>query len=239
MTQSANIQQPQKLDQDGRRRLVTVLLYLGLEMAILFVAAGRLDWTAAWVYTGARLLTLLVFGIWIVRVNPQLINERGRKPDEKTKPWDKVFAAVFVPTLFVTPLVAGLDAGRFGWSSMALGWQLIGFVALIPAMILPYWAMAVNPFLVTTVRLQDERGQYAVSRGPYRWVRHPMYTGMVFMAAGAPLLLGSWWAFVPMAVATVAVVGRTALEDRTLQAELPGYAEFAQRTRYRLLPGIW
>lgn len=99
--------------------------------------------------------------------------------------------------------------------------------------------MAVNPFLVTTVRLQEERGQYVVKSGPYRFVRHPMYTGAVFLALASPLLLGSWWMFVPEGIAAAAIIGRTVLEDRTLQAELSGYAEYARQIRYRLLPGVW
>jgi protein-S-isoprenylcysteine O-methyltransferase Ste14 len=99
--------------------------------------------------------------------------------------------------------------------------------------------MAVNPFLSTVVRIQDDRGHYVVMTGPYRYVRHPMYSAIFIMWPGIALALGSWWALIPAAVIDIIFVIRTALEDRTLQAELPGYAEYAQRTRYRLVPGVW
>jgi len=135
--------------------------------------------------------------------------------------------------------VAGLDAGRFGWSVMPIAVQVAGYIALLFAMAVTYWAMAVNPFLSTIVRIQDDRGQYAVTSGPYRYVRHPMYAMILLMYPGIALLLGSWWALIPAAVIAIVFVIRTALEDQTLQAELPGYAEYAQRTRYRLVPGVW
>jgi protein-S-isoprenylcysteine O-methyltransferase Ste14 len=231
--------QEKKLDKDGKRRFIVIFAMFGVEAAILFLAAGRLDWTAAWVYLGMRILATAVFSVYILRTNPEIINERGRSNPEKTKPWDKVFGAIYAPTLFIAPLVAGLDAVRFGWSSVPLVWQIVGGLLMIPAIVLPYWAMAVNPFLVTTVRLQDERGHYVVNVGPYRYVRHPMYSGVLLLSVAAPLLLGSLWMFVPNAVASLAFIIRTALEDRTLQAELPGYADFTRQTRYRLLPGVW
>jgi protein-S-isoprenylcysteine O-methyltransferase Ste14 len=175
--------------------------------------------------------------VWIIRVNPEIINERGRKP-KNTKRFDKVFAAVYTPLVLLLPLVAGFDF-RWSWSDMALAWRWLGLVALLPAMILPYAAMGVNAYLTTTVRIQEERGHQVVSTGPYRYVRHPMYVGLICMGLGAPLLLGSWWAFLVGVLTTVAAVWRTSREDQTLKAELPGYAAYAQRVRFRLLPGVW
>jgi len=99
--------------------------------------------------------------------------------------------------------------------------------------------MLANRFFSGVVRIQNERGHSVVSDGPYRWVRHPGYAGGFIGDLALPLLLGSAWAFIPAALTAGAVVLRTALEDRTLQAELPGYREYAQRTRFRLLPGVW
>ena len=100
-------------------------------------------------------------------------------------------------------------------------------------------AMLANTFLSTFVRIQDDRGHTTVSSGPYRFVRHPMYAGSLFMFWGIPLLLGSWWALIASGLNMIVLVVRTALEDRMLQAELPGYQEYAQKFRYRLFPGIW
>jgi protein-S-isoprenylcysteine O-methyltransferase Ste14 len=99
--------------------------------------------------------------------------------------------------------------------------------------------MATNPFLSTIVRIQDDRGHYVVTTGPYQYVRHPMYAMILLMWPGIALEMGSWWALIPAAVIVIVFVIRTALEDRTLRAELPGYVEYARRVRYRLIPGVW
>ncbi len=231
--------QPEKvtLNEAGKRRLLVVLGFMVINWVILFVAAGTGRWPAAWLFVALQTAVSLTLGLWVARHNPGVINERGRKSD-KTKGWDKVFALVYAPQLFLLPIVAGLDY-RYGWTAVPLLWQIVGLLILVPAMVLPYWAMYVNNFLVTTVRLQEERGQYVVTSGPYHYVRHPMYIGAILTMLVTPLALGSWWALVPGGTGALAMIVRTALEDKTLQTELPGYVAYAQQTRYRLLPGIW
>jgi protein-S-isoprenylcysteine O-methyltransferase Ste14 len=97
----------------------------------------------------------------------------------------------------------------------------------------------VNTFLSRHVRIQDDRSQQTVTHGPYRWIRHPMYLGVIVLMPGISLVLGSIWALVPGGLIDILFIVRTALEDRTLQAELAGYREYAQNVRYRLFPGIW
>ena len=104
---------------------------------------------------------------------------------------------------------------------------------------LAHWAMLANPFFEKTVRIQEERGHHVATGGPYRFVRHPGYVAFILMGFALPLGVGSAWALVPAGLNAALIVARTALEDRTLRRELPGYAEYAQRTRYRLLPGVW
>jgi protein-S-isoprenylcysteine O-methyltransferase Ste14 len=227
----------QKLETAGKKRIVVVLFYMIAAWVLIFMGAGTFNFAAAWVFAALQLSIFLTVGVRVIRVNPEIINERGRKSD-KTKSWDKIFYVFYALQVILMPLVAGLDY-RFGWSTPVLGWQIVGFVSLIPGFSIPYWAMMVNDFLTTTVRLQEERGHYVVTAGPYRFVRHPMYFGALLGWIGTPLLLGTWWALVPSGIALVAMVVRTALEDKTLQAELPGYAQYAQHVRYKLLPGIW
>ena len=228
-----------RLDVNGRRRIVVILIYMTIEAAVLFAAAGTLAWLNGWALVGLRLLSTLVAGVIIIRINPEVINERGRKKEnDNTKWWDKVFAAVYLPLVVIIPIVAGLDF-RYGWTAVPVALQIASVALLLPAMVLPYWAMAVNRNLETTVRIQDDRGHQVCTDGPYRFVRHPMYLGAVALYLGMPLLLDSWWTAVPTGIALLAVVMRTALEDRTLRAELPGYRDYAQETRYRLIPGVW
>jgi len=205
--------------------------------ALLFLSAGRFDWVWAWLLLAIWLL-LMLMSAFVMRKSPGLINERGRRA-ENIKGWDKVLMAVYSLVLFTVPVVAGLDAVRFEWSVMPLALHVIGAVLSIPAMIMPLWALSANAYLSTMVRIQDDRGHRVVTAGPYQYVRHPMYVGTIFFGLCIPLFLGSWWALVPGGLIVVIFVIRTALEDKTLREELPGYAEYAQRVRYRLLPGLW
>jgi protein-S-isoprenylcysteine O-methyltransferase Ste14 len=225
-----------------RSRLVRLVLKLAgftiLWGAVLFLSAGRLDWPRGWIYLGLCVLGLVVNGAGVIRKNPELVRERWKKRAD-TKTFDKVFMVLYTPTVFVMPAVAGLDAVRFGWSSMGPETLYIG-VALHLVSILPIAAaMATNPFLETTVRIQTDRGHRVITTGPYRVVRHPMYVGAILHFLGTPLVLGSVWTSVPVGTAILMFVVRAALEDRTLRRELPGYEEYAQRTRWRLLPGVW
>jgi len=226
-----------RLERSGINRIIQVFVSVLLMGLVLFLSAGRLDWPAAWIFLGFYVLVILTLGVWAMRQHPDVVNERGKL--ENIKSWDKTLMTIYTVMLFVLFAVAGLDAGRFGWSVMPIALQVVGFIALAFAMAVTYWAMATNPFLSTVVRIQDDRGHYVVTSGPYRYVRHPMYAMMFFMYSGIALELGSWWALIPAVVIVIVFVIRTALEDRTLQADLPGYAEYAEHTRYRLVPGVW
>jgi protein-S-isoprenylcysteine O-methyltransferase Ste14 len=225
------------LDRSGKRRIVEVIFYFIISGAILFGCAGRLSWPEAWIYLGVGILLGTVMSIFIVRKNPEVINERGRR-SKNTKTWDKVLGAFIFIALILFMVTAGLDA-RYGWSDVSLWIKILAFVAMVPGMILPYLAMLHNPFLATTVRIEEERGHRVATGGPYRWVRHPMYTGVVLSWFAGPVFLGSWWAVVPAGASVFVLIVRTVLEDRTLQRELEGYADYAARVRYRLVPGLW
>ena len=224
------------LNEAGKRRIVEVLLTMLAGWAIIFASAGTLRFPAAWAFAILQFVIFLIAGIFVIRQNPEIINQRGKVEVEKK--WDKQFMWLYVPQMFLMPLVAGLDY-RFGWSTVPVWLQLASFLMLIPAMILPYWAMYVNNYLIVTVRLQEERGHQVCTSGPYRIVRHPMYTGAMMSFLFTPLALGSGWALIPGGIAIAAMTFRTAMEDKLLQAELPGYKAYSEQTKYRLLPGIW
>jgi len=117
--------------------------------------------------------------------------------------------------------------------------QIAAMLLVIAGHALVVWATGTNAFFSQVVRIQTERGHTVITGGPYRYVRHPAYVGMILVVVGAPIMLGSWWALIPGVISAVLMIVRTVLEDRTLQAELSGYVEYAQHTRYRLLPGVW
>jgi protein-S-isoprenylcysteine O-methyltransferase Ste14 len=219
-----------------RRRMVQLAVFILLQAAILFFGSGRPGWTAAWVY-----LVSYVALIALTRVvvhDPELFAERAQMR-KGVKGWDKWLSAVFSVLGLGALVVAALDA-RFAWSpSMSTAPAAVGLALFFLGFGLSVWAMAANRFFSTFVRIQADRGHTVATGGPYRFVRHPGYAGFIVGGLGIPLLLGSLWALVPAALSGAAVSVRTALEDRTLLRELPGYGDYAARVRYRLLPGMW
>jgi protein-S-isoprenylcysteine O-methyltransferase Ste14 len=206
---------------------------------ILFLAAGRLGWTAGWVYLGMNFLTQTLSAIVLLPRRPEMLAERS-KVREGTKGWDRILApAIVVFGTLAVLVTAGLDA-RFGWSAPISGslWGAALAVAFGSQMFV-LWAMTTNPFFATTVRIQDERGHHVVSSGPYRLVRHPGYFGSLIYNLAIPLVLGSLWTFLPALLTIALLAARTRLEDRTLQVELPGYPAYAAVVRHRLIPGVW
>ncbi|MGC4118109.1 MAG: isoprenylcysteine carboxylmethyltransferase family protein [Myxococcales bacterium] len=206
--------------------------------AVLALASGRLDWGRLWLLAGLQLGMMVVNLPIIATRNPELLQERFQKRED-TKPFDKVFAALMGLTLLATLVVAGLDAGRYGWSRLPIQTVALGIALHALGDIPVVWALSTNKHLEATVRIQSDREHQVVTWGPYRHVRHPMYTGMLLMFSGWPLILGSAWAYLPLGAFAAVLVWRTSREDKTLQAELAGYAEYASRTRFRLVPHVW
>jgi protein-S-isoprenylcysteine O-methyltransferase Ste14 len=198
------------------------------------------SWWQAWVFGLLSVCGFAVSRALAGRRHPDLLAERAKfLRHADAKPWDKVLAPLVGLGGGLIPLVAGLEA-RFGSSSgFGLGTELVSLVLILAGYVFSSWALMENRFFSGMVRIQKERGHQVVSSGPYRWVRHPGYAGALLTYLFTPILLDSYWAYIPVALLTVVLVIRTSLEDRTLQQELPGYADYAQRTRDRLLPGIW
>ena len=220
-------------------RVVEIAVGFGLTAVILFVAAGRLDWSWAWVMLAIYVVSVAVNMVFMTRTSLETIAERGR-PREATRDWDKVVGGGWALAQYILlPLIAALDV-RFIWTGeLGTPWHLAGAVLLIAGLELFSWAMLTNAYFSTAVRIQTDRGQTVCRSGPYRFVRHPGYVGAILQSLGIPFLLGSWWALIPGLAAVVFIVIRTALEDRTLQYELVGYWDYAQEVRFRLVPGIW
>jgi protein-S-isoprenylcysteine O-methyltransferase Ste14 len=204
---------------------------------LLFLPAGRMDWPLGWAYVGIVAVNVLVTWACLNRWNPVLIERRMRFAPG-TKSWDKVWLVLFAPVLIAVYLVAGLEARGSDPAPAGAGW-LPGLAIFILGSIILTWSMVANPFFEKTVRIQTEHDHHVIDTGPYGYVRHPGYVGFVGWIASAPLLLASTLAFIPALTAVVGIAIRTALEDRTLRAELPGYSQYAARVRFRLIPGVW
>lgn len=226
----------------AREWLRLTLAHLSVPLTLL-ACGGDIRWWQAWVFSVLLVAAGVGGRIWAEWRHPGLMAERERTRSLKTadvKAWDKVLAPLMALSLsFPLVIVAGLDH-RFGWSPVFPTWlNVIGILLVASGYAFGAWALVENRFFSTMVRIQTDRGHVVCDSGPYRMVRHPGYAGSLLPLPGIVLTLGSAWTLIPAAVALVVAVIRTALEDRTLQEELPGYREYTNRVRHRLLPGVY
>ncbi len=211
-----------------------IAAFLVLMAGALFGSAGRWELPFAWAVIGIYAVFMLAL---LHRIDPGLLRER-LSPGPGGK--DRRFRALLLPFVLGQWVVAGLDAGRFHWSKpLPVSVQIAGLVVFAFSLGFTAWAMTINRFFSPIVRIQSERQHHLIIAGPYQYVRHPGYLGMMLGALGSTLALGSRWALLPIAGYVVLLIRRTVVEDRFLREELAGYADYAAKVRYRLAPGIW
>ena len=218
------------------RRLGIISILVAL---CLFFPAGTLAWTKGWIFLISYVLVLITLTGLVFQPSPELVRERMRAAP-KAKSWDRILVpmlAMVLPLLAI--ILTGLDH-RLGWTrDMGMIATVIAFVVMMGGSALTMWAMRVNRFFSSHVRIQTDRGHHVVDHGPYRWVRHPGYTGSIMYNVAMPVFLGSVPALAVGIIFTLLMAVRTALEDATLRTELAGYADYAHKTRWRLLPFFW
>ncbi|MGO4567722.1 isoprenylcysteine carboxylmethyltransferase family protein [Rhizobium sp. 2YAF20] len=222
------------------RMVVQTTIWLLAMGVVLFLAAGDWGWPQGWVFLGEIAVSSFAVSFWLARHDPALLAARLSAPVQPDQqPWDRVFMAA-AALVFVSWLVlSALDARRFGWSVVPLWAEALGAVLIALCMLVVWQTFRFNTFAAPQVRVQIDRQQRVITDGPYRIVRHPMYSGALLMFVGTPLLLGSWWGllFVPLAV--VGIGFRAVGEEQMLRVELPGYDDYTRDVRFRLFPGIW
>ena len=219
-------------------RLVAVYLLIPL---ILLICGGKLGWWQAWLYSMLFLAAAIGGRVWAEQRHPGLTAERQNTESiQNAKAWDKVLAPLMAVSVgFPMVIVAGLDH-HYNWSPEFPLWlSVMGFILIASGYAFAAWALAENRFFSSVVRIQTDRGHVVCDSGPYRLVRHPGYAGNMLALFGIVIALGSAWTLIPAALASIITVIRTSLEDRTLQEELPGYRDYTQRVRFRLIPGIY
>ena len=220
---------------DEYRALGSLAVTLIVMAVLLFWPAGTLNWMQAWWYLAAFVAAIVVAIVYIWRADPELFAVR-RKPQAGSKSWDLAFVAVTMMAAILP--VSGLDF-RFSWSQLPTGLLLIGYVVFLGGFWLTAWAQGVNRHFELTVRIQTDRGHKVVENGPYAYIRHPGYVGGSALGVGTALALGSGVALIPAVVCIVALALRTLAEEQTLSEELPGYAEYMRKVRFRWVPGVW
>ena len=221
--------------------LVWQVVVLFLFFAVtLFLPAGTVAWPAGWCFLLLFFGFVVAITLWLFKHNRALLRERmtgSAKPDQET--WDRVIMLVALVLFTAWLVVMALDAARFHWSQMSLWLHMIGGILLLCSFYLLYLTFRENPHLSPAVRIQDDRGQVVVSTGPYRYVRHPMYSAFVAFVPGTALLLGSWYGVVVGLTLVGMVAGRAVLEERTLRKGLKGYDVYMAQVKYRLIPHVW
>jgi protein-S-isoprenylcysteine O-methyltransferase Ste14 len=218
------------------RRTVISVAVMGL---LLFASAGTVDWPSAWIFLISQLLLSLAGGVWLARNDPELFEERMKplfQPGQRNS--DKFVLVILIALGLSLFVVMGLDV-RFGWSSVPVSVQVLGALLLIPMAELSYLTFRENRYAAPVVRVQAERGHRVVSTGPYACVRHPMYAGAICFGIGVPLMLGALSGLIVSALLIISLGTRAVLEERLLAAELPGYADYTARVRYRFVPFVW
>ncbi|MFH1256621.1 MAG: isoprenylcysteine carboxylmethyltransferase family protein [Candidatus Diapherotrites archaeon] len=215
--------------------IVKVLLFVVSVIAFLFVPAGTVYWPEAWLYIAITFAYFIPMVFYLKKHSPELLERRSKMMPEKG--WDAVFTIGSGIIFVVMFALLGLDAVRFQWSSVPLSIKAIGFIGTALSYVAVFFVMKENSYLFRIVKI--EQGQKLATKGPYAIVRHPMYISVIVMVFSLPLALGSYYGLIPAALINLCIVARTVMEDSLLQKELPGYKAYAQKTRYRLLPGVW
>ena len=214
------------------------ILGIAVMAGLIFISSGRLDYWQGWVYFGTN-MAILALTTWLLRNDPELVAER-LNPGKGTKIWDKGYFLLSTPLYFAAVILAGIDAGRrHGSSRLPAALYLLVLAVYFAGQGLFLWAKKVNPYFSSVARIQTERGQTVCREGPYRFCRHPGYLGGILFGLATPLVLGSYWALIPQALAAICLVVRTVLEDNMLKKELLWYADYQKAVPFRLVPGVW
>jgi protein-S-isoprenylcysteine O-methyltransferase Ste14 len=229
----ANEAQRQALQKSMISLVVTVVIVA----ALLFGTAGTLNWSRGWWFMAAFIVAMLVSVGILWRTNPEIFVARSRV-QAGTKWWDYIFLILIIGGLAALLPVAGLDY-RFAWLQAPDWLVVIGYLLFVLSFAGQIWPQATNRHFEPGVRIQTDRQHSVIDTGPYALVRHPGYVSGALLAISVALVLGSLVALLPAVIVIAALVMRTIIEDRTLQQELPGYADYALRVQYRWVPGVW
>jgi protein-S-isoprenylcysteine O-methyltransferase Ste14 len=215
-----------------------VIMFLVFALA-LFLPAGTVAWPAGWIYLLLFFGFVVAISLWLLKYNPGLLKERMSMFRSDQKRWDKVLFALMEVFILAWLILMPLDAVRFHWSYVPLWLQILGAILLVSSFFLFFLTFRENSYLSPMVRIQHERGQTVISSGPYHYVRHPMYAGILLFVPGTALLLGSWYGLLAGLIIIGMVARRAVLEEQTLRAELPGYAAYMAQVKYRFVPHVW
>lgn len=211
-------------------------MYIFIALA-LFLPAGTIFWFQGWIYIIIMILFSTSLMTYLTKKDPDLLKARAKT--KATESWDKKLGWIGTPFYILMYILPGFDAVRFRWSNLSLYINLIGFIGMILSVILFSLVLRENRYLSRVVEIQEERGHRVITTGPYRIIRHPMYLAVIFLYISHCIALGSLFSLIPCAFIIIMIILRTVREDKMLHEQLEGYKEYAQKTRYKIIPGIW
>ena len=213
-----------------------VFMYIFIALA-LFLPAGTIFWLQGWIYLVIMICFSTSLLTYLTKKDPELLKARAKT--KSTESWDNKLGAIGTPFYILLYVIPGFDAVRFKWSNIPLIINIIGFVGMIVATALFILVMRENRYLSRVVEIQEKRGHKVITTGPYRIIRHPMYVSVIILYISHCIALGSLFSLIPCAIIILMIIFRTIHEDKMLHDQLDGYKEYAQRTRYKLIPGVW
>ena len=213
------------------------LTFMGL---LLFLPADHWQWPQAWAFLALFAIGSIAFSAWLWRRDPALLAARLGSLVQHGQPlWDRIFLLTFVSLWCGWLVLMALDAQAWHTSAMPPLLNVLGGLWVIAGFVATLFVFRENSFAVPVVRVQTEREQRVIDTGPYAWVRHPLYAAALLYLVGMPFLLGSWYGWLIVPVMMAGLAWRAVFEERLLQRDLPGYADYLTRVRYRLIPGVW
>ena len=230
-----------KIQTPARIWVSSVVRIILFAVALLW-PAGTWQWWQAWVVIALWTAFGLSMTVFLLRHDPALLAERLKlSPVQKDQEaWDKVLMMLFLAAGISLYIIPGFDVIRYGWSDPLPLWlQLIAMLLQIPCFVVLGLVMRENSYLAQVVKIDEERGHQVITTGPYAVVRHPMYTVTMVLLFAMPVALGSRYALIISLFLALLLIVRTWLEDRMLHKELAGYVDYARKTRFRLVPGVW
>ncbi len=221
------------------RIIARLIIWFGGIGALLFGTAGTLKWPAAWIYLSIFIAGTIANTVWMVKNSPQLLKDRMGFDKKKPQPGDKVVLFFFYTNTVILVLLPGLDVVRFGWSSLPFFTRVIGFLLLIGSDIVLFLVIRENPHLSRAVEVYQDREHQVITTGPYQYIRHPWYLGLLLFFYGTPLALGSVYTLIPAGILNIVLIFRILMEDKAMCNDLPGYREYYEKLKYRVIPYVW
>jgi len=222
------------------RLIVQTTAWLGFMGLLLFGATSKWRWAQAWAFLGIFAVGSIGFSAWLLRRDPGLLASRLGPLVQRGQPkWDRIFLLALILTWCGWLVLMALDAQRWHTSDVPRSLNDVGGALVIAGFLATALVLRENSFAAPVIRVQTERGQRLIDTGPYALVRHPMYAAALPYLVGMPLLLGSWYGLLIVPFIIAAMAPRAVFEERLLERELPGYAEYMKRVPYRIIPGVW